>query len=138
MADEFAEKFKRELVDFHFDEIDKAVADRYQAAIATTQNIENVKKEVKARNRKTGETATKTIEIAIPLKDLNTKALGKIVVAGKLDPLIFATDVVTNSLWRHLQGLPPTAPLNELSSVKDWECPEITFVAAGNSMFDKI
>ena len=51
MAEAFAVKFKRELVDFHFDEIDKAVADRYQAAIATTQNIENVKKEVEARRR---------------------------------------------------------------------------------------
>uniref|UniRef100_Q07U55 DUF3800 domain-containing protein n=1 Tax=Rhodopseudomonas palustris (strain BisA53) TaxID=316055 RepID=Q07U55_RHOP5 len=137
MADEFAAQFKMQRVDFFFDEIDPSVADRYRAAILTTQRTEHFKEGIEARNRVTGEKAEATIRFSAP-KGMSTKHLGSIVVAGKDDPIIFAADVVTNSLWRHLQSLPDTMPLNTQSSVDGWLVPELTFVDQGDSVFDRI
>jgi hypothetical protein len=108
MADAFAEKMGRQRVDFFFDEIEKSVADRYRDAILATQRLENFKEEVEAREKNTGKQAKGIIRAKGP-SGIATKHLGSVAVAGKGDPIVFATDVVTNSSWRHLQGLPDTA-----------------------------
>lgn len=139
MVDEFVETRGRQLADIYFDEIDESVANRYRKAISRTQNIERSGKIVKARNRVTGQRSAGKIEVNVESSiNLNARHLGEVKIIGKNDPLVFATDVVTNSLWRHLDNLPPGTPLNERASVAGWEIPELTWVAPANSIFDKI
>jgi hypothetical protein len=104
----------------------------------------NVTSEQKLRNIQTGETITrsyniKTVCTSHPEMRLHAAYVGDIKVVGKADPLIFAADVVTNSLWRHLSRLSADADLNDVTSVEGWPLRDITFTEPrpGASSFDQ-
>jgi hypothetical protein len=137
MVEAFAEKFKAGAADFLFDELDRVVADRYQTIIASLRDIENKTEKVRARNLVTGKFVEGEIRFKAP-SGLNLKLVRNVEVVGKSDPIIFATDCVTNYLSWHLSQLADSAPLNETSSVSGWELAPLTFVAPANSLFDKI
>jgi hypothetical protein len=41
-------------------------------------------------------------------------------IVGKIDPLVFATDLVVNALSDHLNSLKPDQRLNAPSSIAGW------------------
>lgn len=140
--DAFMEVAEKNRSDFHFDQIDRSLAERYTRMIERTRNISFHRHEVKARNLATGKDEVRVIEMRVQAgASLDTTHVGKIVVAGKTDPLVFAADVVANSLWRHLKRLPADAPLHAQSSLVGWPLEPITFYDrrpdAPPSMFDK-
>lgn len=139
MVDEFAEQEGRKRVDFHFDQIDAPVRKRYQRAIQVTQRVSGIEQAHRARHRSTGAFATGTIGFkAAPHMHLDAVHLGEIIVVGKEDPFTFAADVICNSLYRQLEALPTTAPLNEKSSIQGWALEEVTWCAPSDSTFDQI
>src|SRR5262249_18261277 len=101
-----------------FDQIDASVADRYSRMLERSRNVSCRRRDVVARNLQTAQNETRAIKIQANASfRLDTIHLGSIVVAGKSDPLVFAADVVANSLWRHLAKLAPDAPLNDESAL---------------------
>lgn len=127
LIDAFMETAERQLSDFHFDQIDRSLAERYTRMIERTCNISFRRHEVKARNLATGQDEVRAIEMRAHADfPLDAIRVGRIIVAGKTDPLVFAVDVVANSLWRHLRTLPNAAPLNEASSLAGWSLEPVT------------
>ncbi len=127
LVDAFMKTAERQLSDFHFDQIDRSLAERYARMIERTRNISFRRHEVKARNLATGQDEVRAVEMRAHADfPLDAVHVGKIVVAGKTDPLVFAVDVVANSLWRHLQTLPAEAPLHVASSLAGWALEPIT------------
>ncbi len=53
--------------------------------------------------------------------------IGKIVVAGKADPLVFAADMAANSLLWHLGEFPADTPLNNSAALTGWVLKPITY-----------
>ena len=143
IVDAFMETAERQLSDFHFDQIDRFLAERYTRMIERTRKISFHRHEVKARNLATGQDEVRAIEMRAHADfPLDAVHVGKIVVAGKADPLVFAADVVANSLWRHLRTLPNEAPLHAASSLAGWALEPITFydrrLGAPSSLLDLI
>jgi hypothetical protein len=103
VMDIFMEIEGRRLSDFHFDQTDEPLAERYMRQIERTQSVSFRRHEVKQRNPQTGLDEVRAIEMRAHADfRLDTLHVGNIVVAGKTDPLVFAVDVAANSLWRHL------------------------------------
>ena len=128
LLDGFMETAERRISDLYFDQIDSPLAERYSRMIERTRNISFRRHEVKARNLETGKDEFRVIEMKAQADfRLNAIHVGKIVVVGKADPLVFAVDVTANSLWRHLKTLPAEAPLNAASSLAAWPLEPITF-----------
>lgn len=128
LIDGFMENAERGLANFMFDEIDMAVADRYARMLERTRNVSYRRHDVTARNLVTDQNETRSIEMRANADfRLDTVHLGTIAVSGKSDPLIFAADVVANSLWRHLKQLAPDAGLNDGAALNGWELEPITF-----------
>ncbi|WP_156995470.1 hypothetical protein, partial [Elstera litoralis] len=73
-------------------------------------------------NINTLERSINKLELEVRVKDkmVNADRIGEIIVIDKSDPLIFAVDVIANSLLRHLKKLSSDAPLNIDKSVRDW------------------
>jgi hypothetical protein len=141
MLDGFMEIAGFKMTDLHFDEIDAPVGRRYMEKIEQTRNIGSSTRDVKARNLVTGEDEVRSISFSAHADfELNTKRVGSIHIVGKADPLIFAVDVVANSVWRHLIALPHDADLNHASSVAGWVLEPITFYdrSGGKSLMDII
>lgn len=121
MLDEFVEQEGMQRVDIRFDQIDAPLAQRYAAQLEETRQISSSQRVVHGwdsqAQQKVAGVITMSAESGFPL---DTRHLGNIDVVGKNDPLVFAVDVVVNSLWRHLKTLPPNAPLNDGASVDRW------------------
>ena len=136
MVDDFAEKRNCARAEFFFDEISAHIKERYEKAICRTKNIESSEALVKAVDPKTGQKHVAKMQFSAPAGS-NATHLGGITVAGKTDPLIFAADVVTNSLWTHLQSLPEGSPLNVKASLQGWPLSDLAFVEPVESPFDQ-
>ena len=105
-----------------FDELDPKVARRYNDTINRTRNIGHSTRRVKGWDPKTESIVEGQISFRADAHfPLNTSFLGHLSVAGKQDPLILATDIVANSLYDHLMGLPDEAYLNRPQSITGWE-----------------
>ncbi|SCY34579.1 hypothetical protein [Microvirga guangxiensis] len=141
ILDLFVEDAGFQKTDLYFDQIDAPVAKRYEELLERTKNISSRTTEVIARNlvTRTNETATISINANAGFR-LDVSYVGDIVVVGKADPLIFAADIVANSLWRHFSKLPGDAPLNDGTGLKGWPLDEITFCdrRPGASLMDRI
>lgn len=113
-------------VNLLFDETDKEVAERYEAAMARTANISARIEHVAGWDPSTSKRVQGTI--AMQVKDtpfrIDTQYLGGIYVIGKEHPLVLAADIVTNYLAHHLGQLGTDAPLNAPSSIAGWELAE--------------
>ena len=128
MLDTFAESEGQQSIDIKFDEIEKAVAKRYESALEITRNVSKTTEAVEGWNPDTkGKEHGQIVISASAPFELDSKYLGEITVVGKSDPLIFAVDVVANSLWRHLGRLPPNALLNNATSVVGWEAESLVW-----------
>lgn len=137
MLDTFAEQEGGRRVDIKFDQLDAAVAERYENALETTRNVSGSTHVVKGWDpEKRGKVTGKIDVRASAPFELDSKFLGRITVAGKDDPLVFAADVVANSLWRHLSKLAVDAKLNEASSVSGWEAESLVWGKDHDKGFD--
>ncbi|WP_232302782.1 hypothetical protein, partial [Elstera litoralis] len=85
---------------------------------------------VNVTNINTLERSINKLELEVRVKDkmVNADRIGEIIVIDKSDPLIFAVDVIANSLLRHLKKLSSDAPLNIDKSVRDWCLFDNTFI----------
>lgn len=139
MLDTFAEQEDRKEVDILFDEVDTAVANRYQRALETTRNISRNQKTVRGWDPDKQERLSRSVimRAKAPFR-LDSRFLGRIFVVGKDDPLVFAVDVVANSLWRHLSTLPPTADLNAGESVAKWPIGCLVWARDFDMGFDRL
>jgi len=137
MIDAFCELNKKSRADLVFDEIDKAVAARYEAALERTRNIGDLSKDVKGWDPKEKKVVIGKIDSHIETDfRLKSEFLGKIDVVGKDDPLIFAVDVVANHLWRHLCSLDNTASLNTQISIENWALGDLVWGADDENGLD--
>jgi hypothetical protein len=137
MLDTFAEQEGGKTVDIKFDQLDAAVARRYEDALEITRNVSRSAHVVKGWDPKKREKLTGQIDVSASASfELDSKFLGKITVAGKDDPLVFAADVVANSLWRHLSKLHADAKLNAASSVSGWEAESLVWGKDHDKGFD--
>lgn len=139
LFDAFAEHEGRKRVDIKFDQTDAAVVKRYEKAIEVTRNISQSQKTVQGWDPEKQERVFREmiIKAGAPFP-LDTRYVGNISVVGKDDALIFATDVVANSLWRHLRTLPPDAPLNSATSVATWPLGELVWGKDHDKLFDTL
>jgi hypothetical protein len=137
MLDTFAEQEQRRRVDIMFDQIDAPIAARYAEALKTTRNVSSTNKTVHgwdpAKKARVSGDIVMHAEAPFPL---DSRFLGEISVVGKLDPLVFAVDVVANSLWRHLGTLPESADLNGPMSVADWSLGDLVWGKGAEKGFD--
>ncbi|MCY3874408.1 MAG: hypothetical protein OXF88_08955 [Rhodobacteraceae bacterium] len=135
--DAFCEDAQCRGVDLMFDELDAKVAQRYEDAINRTRNIGRSTRRVKGWNPKTKSCVEGQISFRADAPfPLNTRFLGHLCVAGKQDPLILATDIVANSLYDHLVGLPATAYLNRPQSIAGWELEHRIYGARDDAIED--
>jgi len=115
--------------ELYFDEIDPSALNVYRKVKSEFDDVTHEKFSVSVRNISTGETVIKTLNVSIeteqPIQDTLVR---DIQIRGKEDPLIFAVDVVANSLWRHLSSLPSDAHLNVFESVKGWDLEHFTMI----------
>lgn len=139
MLDAFAEQEGGMRVDILFDEIDAEIAKRYGAELDATRNIEENVTTVRGWDPRTEEKVEGEISISAnaPFR-LDSKYLGTITVVGKDDPLIFAVDVVANSLWRHLSTLSNSANLNDGASVSGWHLENLVWAKDEEKNLDLI
>jgi hypothetical protein len=131
--------------DYHFDEITDTAVDRFQGLIDRLRETGNRVHETRVRDLTRNETITRSARITMtssshPDLRLNVQHVGEIRKVGKTDPLIFAVDVVTNSLWRHLDALGPTADLNDAGALVNWPLAQIVAgeTRPGGSVLDRI
>lgn len=128
MLDTYAEVVGCDRIDLLFDQIDKQIAKRYSNALEATRKLSNNQAVVGGWNPENKQRVSGTITMSVeaPFR-LNSAYLGTITVVGKDDPLIFLVDIVANSLWRHLSGLPHDAPLHEARSVNNWDLANVVW-----------
>ena len=135
--DAFCEDFGRQGVDLMFDELDAKVAQRYDNAVNRTRNIGRSNRRVKGWDPRTESRVEGEISFQADAPfPLNTRFLGQLRVAGKRDPLILATDMVANSLYDHLAGLPAVAYLNRPQSIAGWELENRVYGARDDAIED--
>lgn len=135
--DTFCDDFTRRRVDLLFDELDAKVAQRYGHAVDRTRNIGRSNHRVKGWNLLTESPVEREISFQTDAPfPLHTRFLGELRVAGKLDPLVLATDTVANSLYDHLVGLPATAYLNRPQSIARWELEDRVYGARDDAIED--
>lgn len=126
---EFLKSANKQRTDFYCDTIDDALADEYRRRINEIRNVLDSSSSLKRRNVDTGENEIHTLNIRIDAdREIDTSRIGDVIVADKSDPLIFAIDIISNSLLRHLRALPHDKPLNLASSVTGWILDENTFI----------
>lgn len=137
MLDTFAEQEQRKRVDIMFDQIDAPIAARYAKALEVTRNVSRTGKTVHGwdPDRKERVSGEIVIEAGAPFP-LDSRFLGEISVVGKNDPIVFAADVVANSLWRHLRALPDKADLNGPTSVEGWPLGDLVWGKGAEKGFD--
>ena len=120
--DAFCEDAGRRKIDLMFDELDAKVAKRHDNAVNRTRNIGRATHRVKGWNLLTKSPVEGEISFQADAPfSSHTRILGELRIAGKLDPLVLATDTVANSLYDHLVGLPAEAYLNRPQSIAGWE-----------------
>ena len=135
--DAFCDDFECRGVDLMFDELDAKVAQRYGHAVDRTRNIGRSTHRVKGWNLLTKSPVEGEISFQgdAPFS-LHTRFLGELRVAGKRDPLVLATDIVANSLYDHLVGLPAEAYLNRPQSIAGWELEDRVYGARDDAIED--
>ena len=120
-----------------FDELDAKVAQRYDDAVNRTRNIGRSTRRVKGWNLQTESRVEGQISFRADAPfPLNTRFLGQLRVAGKRDPLSLATDIVANSLYDHLAGLPADAFLNRPRTIAGWELEDRVYGAREDAIED--
>ena len=120
-----------------FDELDPNVAQRYVDAVDRTRNIGRSTRRVKGWDPRTESRVEGEISFQADAPfPLHTRFLGELRVAGKLDPLVLATDTVANSLHDHLVGLPAKAYLNRPQSIAGWELEDRVYGARDDAIED--
>jgi hypothetical protein len=113
-------------VNLIFDEIDKAVVNRYEAMINRTKAISHSSERVQGWDSTARKTVTGAIETTIDADfPLDTRYLGGVRVVGKHHPLVLAADIATNHLYHHLSQLTDGAPLNAPTSLAGWRLEEL-------------
>jgi len=136
--EEFAEQEDHNRVDLMFDEIDASVAARHAADLKRTRTISRVSRTVRGWDTVDQKRVEGRIEFEAHADfPLDTQRLGEITVIGKDDPLVFAADVVANSLWRHLKTLDAEAALNANTSVEGWSLGDRVWGAGRASSLDR-
>ena len=120
--DEFAAAAHFAKIELVTDDMDRPILNGLRNAVDLTRSISSSETVVKAFNRNTGQRVEGKIRFSVPNPpfELNTQHLGGVGIAGKDDPLVFATDVVVNALADHLMSLPSDRPLNAPSSIAAW------------------
>ena len=120
--DALAQDMGLAMIDLATDQIDLPVSLGIEESIDKTRSISFSKNVVKAFDLHARKPVEGSIEITVtgaPF-ELDVKRVGTLTILGKDDPLIFATDVITNALNDHLSSLGPDQPLNAPSSVMGW------------------
>jgi len=136
--DSFAHDYKRETVLLAFDEIDQKITAGYLDVIEQARNF--------GKPMPGGGDAARSppkYQLTFSVEGtgadmLSASRLGGLQVYGKCDPLVFAADVVANSLHRHLAMLAADAPLNVASSVARWVLEPVTWGVIEHSVADYI
>ena len=137
--DAFCHDAGRQRIDLMFDELDAKVAQRYDDAVNRTRNIGRSTRRVKGWNPQTNSRVIREISFHTDAPfSLHTRFLGELHVAGKLDPLVLATDIVANSLYDHLLSLPASAYLNRPQSIAGWELQDRVYGARDDVIEDII
>ena len=137
--DAFCEDAGRQWIDLMFDELDAKVAQRYDDALNRTRNIGRSTRRVKGWDPQTKSRVEGEISFQANAPfPLHTRFLGELHVAGKLDPLVLATDIVANSLYDHLMSLPASAYLNRPQSIAGWELQDRVYGARDDAIEDII
>ena len=137
--DAFCEDFQRRQVDLMFDTIDGTVARLYRDTMEITRKIGRSSRIVKRRHPDPDARATFRLDFnAHAPFPLHTRHLGELLVVGKSDPLILATDIVANGLYDHLASLPQDAHLNRPSSIDGWELEDSVYGTMENAIGDII
>ena len=135
--DAFCEDAGRQRIDLMFDELDATVAKRHDDAVDRTRNIGRSTRRVRGWNLLTKSSVEGAISFQADAPfSLHTRFLGELRVAGKLDPLVLATDTVANSLYDHLVGLPAEAYLNRPQSIAGWELEDRVYGARDDAIED--
>jgi hypothetical protein len=121
--DAYAQDHDPRTIDLLFDETDKAMVDRYKAAIERTRNIGSGTTTIKGwdMDKKAPATSSVTFGADSFKEELSSQYIESVSVAGKQDPLVFAADITANYLLHHLKNLEPDARLNAPASVAGWE-----------------
>ena len=137
--DAYCEGAGRQRIDLIFDQLDAKVAQRYDDAVNRTRNIGRSTRRVKGCNPQTNSRieGENSFQADAPFP-LHTRFLGELHVAGKLDPLVLATDIVANSLYDHLMSLPASAYLNRPQSIAGWELQDRVYGARDDAIEDII
>lgn len=145
VMDMFMEIEELKWADFNFDEITDTAADRFRKLIEELRHTGDSVHATEVRDLSKGQSFERSMRLKTeitshPGQRLNVEYVRGVTKVGKADPLIFAVDVVTNSLWRHLDALEPTADLNDAAALTKWPLAGIVscLAPAGHSIFDRM
>lgn len=128
-TNEFLKIYNMGTSDFYFDRIDDTLAKEYEEKISELRTPLISSHSLKRRNLGSGETVEHKLAIEISTdREIPPLKIGELFVLDKEDPLIFAVDVIANSLLRHLRSLSSDALLNMPSSINGWHLEENTFL----------
>jgi hypothetical protein len=120
--DAFAEDAKLGKIELLTDDMDLPILNGLEESADHTRSISSSLTVIKAFDLNVRKPVQGTITFSVPDPpfELDARHLGALAIVGKIDPLVFATDLVVNALSDHLNSLKPDQRLNAPSSIAGW------------------
>lgn len=115
--------------DLHIDHVDAEIQRCLEQSLTTVRSVADNEQVIKAYDRTAGQPVDGIVRVRVTgeAREFNVTRIGRLTVDDLVTPLLFAADVILNSLSRHLDTLPPEAPLNAPSSIEGWQLAKLVY-----------
>ena len=116
-------------LDLYIDHVDAEIQRCLEQSMATVRSVADHDQVIKAYDRNAGQPVEEVVRVKVmgDARELNVTRIGQLTVDDQVTPLLFAADVILNSLSRHLDALSPDAPLNAPSSIEGWQLAKLVY-----------
>ena len=122
-----AEGFGRQHVALYSDEIDDAVLAIMERDADRLRNVSEREVNVRGYDKAKKTPLHAKIKFTADVPGIDVTRVGTITKLGKSSSLVFATDVIVNSLYHHLQRLPVGTSFNIKKTVEGWALADQVF-----------
>ena len=126
-VDIMAESVGYQHVAIYADEIDEGVLKVMEADADALRRLSKRQVELEGYDKQKQAKLSRTLTFSTDRPGIDVTRVGTITPLGKSNSLVFAADVIANSLLHHLHGLPADASLNNMTSVAGWDLESCVF-----------
>lgn len=143
--DAYAEDNNIARVDLYTDQLDVPIAELFERTLDEIRTLSQPSvTHVKGWNTRSKEPVEGGVHVSFrdasgqSLIGFDAQFLGGLVVVGKDDAMVFASDVVANGLYYHFRQLDPRARLNHPDSVASWALRELVYGVREDAIEDDL